>query len=248
MDTLDTIEAMTMYPAAHLDEMPRGEATYCPEGSVINCVVAHCTTGIKGYSHLHWLGRLLREPRGSNRNRAYSHTFTWGEDIDLEFPPPLTFRVLRAIHYLTWYRSAWGQYVWFPEAEDDIHKGLDMRDTDHKTFLSCYQTAIGASIPAVELPIGVKCFEVLFVVEHYREDVEKHQRIPPGTTSQSGSTYSPMNTLTELVLPHGPESLLGTEFSTSAHHSQGEIVDAESIMEWDNWLLSSVDDIEWNEN
>ncbi|KAA8652762.1 uncharacterized protein ATNIH1004_001667 [Aspergillus tanneri] len=139
-------------------------------------------------------------------------------------------------------------YRHFREQEDDIHKGLDMRDTDHKTFLSCYQTAIGASIPAVELPIGVKCFEVLFVVEHYREDVEKHQRIPPGTTSQSGSTYSPMNTLTELVLPHGPESLLGTEFSTSAHHSQGEIVDAESIMEWDNWLLSSVDDIEWNEN
>ncbi|KAA8652769.1 uncharacterized protein ATNIH1004_001674 [Aspergillus tanneri] len=139
-------------------------------------------------------------------------------------------------------------YRHFREQQDDIHKGLDMRDTDHNTFLSCYQTAIGASISAVELPIGFKCFEVLFVVEHYGEDVEKHQRIPPVTTSQRGSTYSPVNIFTESVLPHGPESPLDTDFSTSVCPSQGAIVEAESIMEWNNWLLGSPDDITWNEN
>ncbi|KAF7590255.1 hypothetical protein BBP40_003093 [Aspergillus hancockii] len=79
-------------------------------------------------------------------------------------------------------------YRHFREQQDDIHKGLYMRDTDHKSFLSCYQEALGASISAVQLPIGPKCFDVSYIVEHYGEDAEKHQHMIPKTTAHSGET------------------------------------------------------------
>ena len=75
-------------------------------------------------------------------------------------------------------------YGHFREQQDEIHKGLDMRDTDHETFLSSYQTALRAYIPAEKLRIWSKCFEVLFILEHYGEGTEERQYTDPIITSE----------------------------------------------------------------
>lgn len=79
-------------------------------------------------------------------------------------------------------------YRHFREQQDDIHEGLGIRDRGHNTFLSCYQAALRAPIPSIELPIGPQCFEVLFIDEYYGEDAEEHPYMPPITTSYSGPT------------------------------------------------------------
>ncbi|PWY91467.1 hypothetical protein BO94DRAFT_427782, partial [Aspergillus sclerotioniger CBS 115572] len=56
-------------------------------------------------------------------------------------------------------------YRHFREQQDDIHKGLGMRNTDHQTFLLCYQKALKASIPAEQLPQDSKCVELAYTVE-----------------------------------------------------------------------------------
>ncbi|KAE8167951.1 hypothetical protein BDV40DRAFT_284438 [Aspergillus tamarii] len=76
-------------------------------------------------------------------------------------------------------------YCHFRRQEDDIHQGLDMRNTDHKTFLLCYHKALKASIPAEQLPQGSQCFELAYIVEHYGEDVETHQHLIPNSDTHN---------------------------------------------------------------
>ena len=76
-------------------------------------------------------------------------------------------------------------YRHFREQQDDIHKGLSMRNTDHQKFLLCYQKALKASIPAGQLPTDSKCFETAYIVEHYEEDAEMHEHITPDTDTHS---------------------------------------------------------------
>ncbi|KAE8406780.1 hypothetical protein BDV37DRAFT_291892, partial [Aspergillus pseudonomiae] len=100
-------------------------------------------------------------------------------------------------------------YRHFREQQDDIHKGLSMRNTDHQTFLLCYQKALKASIPAGQLPVDSKCFETAYIVEHYEEDAEIHEHITPNTASPSSS-----------ALP-------------SDYLPQGAILDESTV--WNNW-------------
>ncbi|PTU22243.1 hypothetical protein P175DRAFT_0432224 [Aspergillus ochraceoroseus IBT 24754] len=72
-------------------------------------------------------------------------------------------------------------YDHFRKKKDDTHEGLGMRRTDFKRFISSYQAALGASIPAAELPLDNKCFELEYVLEHRGQDSEKpHDTIAPG--------------------------------------------------------------------
>lgn len=72
-------------------------------------------------------------------------------------------------------------YDHFRKKKDDTHEGLSMRRTDFKRFISSYQAALGASIPAAELPFDNKCFELQYVLEHRGQDSEKpHDTIAPG--------------------------------------------------------------------
>ncbi|BAE64549.1 unnamed protein product [Aspergillus oryzae RIB40] len=90
-----------------------------------------------------------------------------------------------------------------------------MRNTDHKTFLLCYQKALKASIPAKELPQGPKCFELAYIVQHYEEDAETHQHLIPHIATHN-QTASPSSS----ALP-------------SDYLPQGAILDESTV--WNNW-------------
>ncbi|KAB8213159.1 hypothetical protein BDV33DRAFT_197077 [Aspergillus novoparasiticus] len=96
-----------------------------------------------------------------------------------------------------------------------------MRDTDHLTFISCYQNALKASIPGSKLPVGSKCFELAYIVEHYGEDAETYQHILPNTATHSQIA----------------NSLFYTGPSSSALHSNYLPQDAilDESMVWNNW-------------
>ena len=66
-------------------------------------------------------------------------------------------------------------YKHFQKQQDIIHNGLGMRSRDNDKFVECYQIALKSSIPSEKLPRDSKCFEVLFIVEHYGEG----EYIPP---------------------------------------------------------------------
>ncbi|PYH75345.1 hypothetical protein BO82DRAFT_411182 [Aspergillus uvarum CBS 121591] len=82
-------------------------------------------------------------------------------------------------------------YRHFKTEKDNIHRGLSMRKSDFKQFLACYQEALGASISAEKLRYGYKCFEVMFVVEHYANDAEKVQMNSSSRSSESYETGLP---------------------------------------------------------
>lgn len=67
----------------------------------------------------------------------------------------------------------------FQKEEDWVHRGLDQRKTDFKRFLTCYHLAIGAPIPAQELPRGSKCFDWRYVLEHYRAESQQPDELQP---------------------------------------------------------------------
>ncbi|KAL3475574.1 hypothetical protein BJX99DRAFT_259349 [Aspergillus californicus] len=75
-------------------------------------------------------------------------------------------------------------YDHFRKEQDDIHKGLCMRKSDFKRFLSSYQAALGASIPAAELPFNHKCFDLQYVLERRCQDsapsISLHSHGRPG--------------------------------------------------------------------
>ncbi|BCR96717.1 uncharacterized protein AKAW2_30036S [Aspergillus luchuensis] len=56
--------------------------------------------------------------------------------------------------------------------EDTMHAGLAMKQADFGTFISCYERAMGASIPSSMLRDGHECFKTWFIVENYRRDAE----------------------------------------------------------------------------
>ncbi|KAH1544908.1 hypothetical protein KXX57_005160 [Aspergillus fumigatus] len=82
----------------------------------------------------------------------------------------------------------------FQKEDDWIHRGLDQRKTDFKRFLTCYQLAIGASIPAQELPRGSKCFDWRYVLEHYRAESrqpDELQTLPDEDNELETEEYHP---------------------------------------------------------
>lgn len=79
-----------------------------------------------------------------------------------------------------------------------------MRRTDFKRFHLSYQAALGASIPAAELPFDNKCFDLQYVLEHHGQDSKKpDDTIAPGTdtTASHACEY-----LLDLACAQYPES------------------------------------------
>ncbi|KAI9040141.1 uncharacterized protein KD926_008585 [Aspergillus affinis] len=69
-----------------------------------------------------------------------------------------------------------------------------MRRTDFKRFLSSYQAALGASIPASELPFDNKCFDLQYVLEHRDQNSEKpDDTIVPGTDTAASHVSSSLH-------------------------------------------------------
>ncbi|OGM39393.1 hypothetical protein ABOM_012144 [Aspergillus bombycis] len=112
-------------------------------------------------------------------------------------------------------------YCHFRKQKDNIHQGLDMRNTDYKTFLLCYQKALKASIPAEKLPQGPQCFALAYIVEHYEEDAETHQHLIPNSASHNQTANS--------LFDAGPSS----SALPSDYLPQGAILDESTV--WNNW-------------
>ncbi|KAA8652773.1 hypothetical protein EYZ11_011439 [Aspergillus tanneri] len=141
-------------------------------------------------------------------------------------------------------------YRHFRAEEDEVHAGLSVRDTDFKRFLSCYQKALRASIPAEKLPFDSKRFDVLFIVQHYGQDTES-QYTSPDTTRDSAPVADPMLISNRSAWPHELFSLSDIDPVPipSNYLSQGEITHAESnTMGWNNWSLGGPDDTALNEH
>ncbi|KAE8156488.1 hypothetical protein BDV40DRAFT_76780 [Aspergillus tamarii] len=85
--------------------------------------------------------------------------------------------------------------------EDESHNALSMRRKDFTKFLSCYQESLGCKIPATELPQDAECFNIQYVIDHYKRDQNFANLLPtPGPSNLYADTRTYISSPT--IQPH----------------------------------------------